>query len=32
MHVVNAIPAVVEAAPGVLTYLDLPIYSAAVRT
>ena len=31
MHVVNAIPAVVEAAPGVLTYLDLPVYSAAVR-
>jgi 4-hydroxy-tetrahydrodipicolinate reductase len=31
MHVVNAIPAVVAAPPGVLTYLDLPIYSAAVR-
>ncbi len=28
MHVINAIPAVVEAEPGVLTYLDLPIYSA----
>jgi 4-hydroxy-tetrahydrodipicolinate reductase len=32
MHVVNAIPAVVAAPPGVLTYLDLPIYSAAVRS
>ncbi|MEQ1788558.1 MAG: hypothetical protein ABL966_16010 [Acidimicrobiales bacterium] len=30
MHVVNAIPAVVEAAPGVLTMLDLPVYSASV--
>jgi len=28
MHVINAIPAVCEAGPGVLTYLDLPIYSA----
>jgi 2,4-diaminopentanoate dehydrogenase len=28
MHVVNAIPAVVEADPGVLTMLDLPVYSA----
>ena len=32
MHVVNAIPAVVEAPPGVLTQLDLPVYSAAVRS
>ena len=31
MHVVNAIPHVVEADPGVLTYLDLPVYSAHVR-
>jgi 4-hydroxy-tetrahydrodipicolinate reductase len=30
MHVVNAIPAVVESAPGVKTMLDLPVYSAAV--
>lgn len=30
MHVVNAIPAVVEAAPGVVTMLDLPVYSASV--
>lgn len=30
MHVVNAIPAVVAAKPGVLTMLDLPVYSAAV--
>ena len=30
MHVVNAIPAVVEASPGVKTLLDLPVYSAAV--
>jgi 4-hydroxy-tetrahydrodipicolinate reductase len=30
MHVVNAIPAVVEADPGVLTMLDLPVYSAHV--
>jgi hypothetical protein len=29
MHVVNAIPSVVEAAPGVRTLLDLPVYSAA---
>ena len=29
MHVVNAIPSVVQAAPGVLTMLDLPVYSAA---
>jgi len=28
MHVVNAIPDVVEADPGVLTFLDLPVYSA----
>jgi len=28
MHVINAIPAVVDADPGVLTFLDLPIYSA----
>ncbi|MDZ7676467.1 MAG: hypothetical protein U5K30_15530 [Acidimicrobiales bacterium] len=28
MHVLNAIPHVVDAAPGVLTYLDLPVYSA----
>jgi len=28
MHVVNAIPYVVEADPGVLTFLDLPVYSA----
>ena len=30
MHVVNAIPHVVEAAPGVVTLLDLPVYSARV--
>jgi 2,4-diaminopentanoate dehydrogenase len=30
MHVVNAIPSVVEADPGVQTLLDLPVYSAAV--
>ena len=30
MHVVNAIPSVVEAAPGVKTMLDLPVYSAAI--
>ncbi len=30
MHVVNAIPHVVEADPGVLTFLDLPVYSARV--
>ncbi|MGH9273396.1 MAG: NAD(P)H-dependent amine dehydrogenase family protein [Acidimicrobiales bacterium] len=30
MHVVNAIPSVVRAAPGVLTMLDLPVYSATV--
>jgi len=29
MHVVNAIPAVVAAAPGVRTYLDIGCYSAA---
>ena len=29
MHVVNAIPHVVAAEPGVLTLLDLPVYSAA---
>lgn len=28
MHVLNAVPHVVEAEPGVLTYLDLPVYSA----
>jgi 4-hydroxy-tetrahydrodipicolinate reductase len=28
MHVVNAIPSVVRAEPGVLTMLDLPVYSA----
>jgi len=28
MHVINAIPAVCEADPGVLTFLDLPVYSA----
>ncbi len=28
MHVLNAIPHVVEAEPGVLTLLDLPLYSA----
>lgn len=28
MHVVNAIPEVVRAEPGVLTFLDLPVYSA----
>jgi 4-hydroxy-tetrahydrodipicolinate reductase len=28
MHVVNAIPHVVDADPGVLTFLDLPVYSA----
>jgi 4-hydroxy-tetrahydrodipicolinate reductase len=28
MHVVNAIPAVVRAEPGVLTMLDLPVYTA----
>ncbi len=28
MHVVNAIPSVVEATPGVKTLLDLPVYSA----
>ena len=30
MHVVNAIPAVVESSPGVKTLLDLPVYTAAV--
>jgi hypothetical protein len=30
MHVCNAIPAVVEAVPGVTTMLDLPVYSAAL--
>ena len=29
MHVVNAIPSVVQATPGVKTLLDLPVYSAA---
>lgn len=28
MHVLNAIPHVVDADPGVLTFLDLPVYSA----
>ena len=28
MHVINAIPAVVAAPPGVVTMLDLPVYSA----
>jgi 4-hydroxy-tetrahydrodipicolinate reductase len=28
MHVINAIPHVCDAAPGVLTVLDLPVYSA----
>jgi hypothetical protein len=28
MHVINAIPHVVEADPGVLTFLDLPVYTA----
>ena len=28
MHVINAIPLVCDADPGVLTYLDLPVYSA----
>jgi 4-hydroxy-tetrahydrodipicolinate reductase len=28
MHVVNAIPSVVNAPPGILTMLDLPVYSA----
>lgn len=28
MHVINAIPHVCEAQPGVLTFLDLPVYSA----
>jgi 4-hydroxy-tetrahydrodipicolinate reductase len=27
MHVINAIPHVIAAEPGVLTYLDLPVYS-----
>ena len=30
MHVCNAIPALVESAPGVKTMLDLPVYSAAL--
>lgn len=29
MHVINAIPSVVEAEPGVVTMLDLPVYSAS---
>jgi hypothetical protein len=28
MHVINAIPAVCEARPGVMSFLDLPVYSA----
>ncbi len=31
MHVVNAIPHVVRATPGVKTLLDLPVYSATAR-
>jgi len=31
MHVVNAIPHVVRADPGVLTMLDLPVYSATAQ-
>jgi 2,4-diaminopentanoate dehydrogenase len=31
MHVVNAIPHVVAAEPGVLSLLDLPVYSADIR-
>lgn len=31
MHVVNAIPSVVQASPGVKTLLDLPVYSANAR-
>jgi len=31
MHVLNAIPSVVRAAPGVVSMLDLPVYSATVR-
>jgi 4-hydroxy-tetrahydrodipicolinate reductase len=30
MHVVNAIPSVVEASPGVKSILDLPVYSASL--
>jgi 4-hydroxy-tetrahydrodipicolinate reductase len=30
MHVLNAIPSVVRAAPGVVSMLDLPVYSATV--
>jgi hypothetical protein len=30
MHVVNAIPSVVRADPGVLTLLDLPVYTASL--
>ncbi|MBX3314582.1 MAG: hypothetical protein KF906_09700 [Actinobacteria bacterium] len=32
MHVINAIPAVVAASPGVKTVLDLPVYSAHVTS
>lgn len=28
MHVINVIPHVIAAEPGVLTYLDAPVYSA----
>jgi 4-hydroxy-tetrahydrodipicolinate reductase len=28
MHVINAIPHVCDAKPGVLSFLDLPVYSA----
>jgi 2,4-diaminopentanoate dehydrogenase len=31
MHVVNAIPSVVQAEPGVLSLLDLPVYSATAQ-
>jgi len=31
MHVINAIPLVCQAEPGVLSVLDLPVYSATVR-
>ncbi|HMJ76658.1 MAG TPA: hypothetical protein VK507_11840, partial [Iamia sp.] len=32
MHVVNGIPDVVAATPGVKTFLDLPVYTASVPT
>ena len=31
MHVLNAVPAVVAAEPGLVTMLDLPVYSADAR-